>query len=52
MVHPFLAVMIALAVFQVIVQWAQTVYSLKINGKMAIEGNSSFMWKVLRLPME
>ena len=50
--HPFLAVMIALAVFQVIVQWAQTVYSLKINGKMAIEGNSSFMWKVLRLPME
>ena len=50
--HPFLAVMVALAVFQIIVQWAQTVYSLKINGKMAIEGNSSFMWKVLRLPME
>ena len=50
--QPFLAVMIALAVFQLIVQWAQTVYSLRINGKMAIEGNASFLWKVLRLPME
>ena len=49
--QPFLAVMIALAVFQLIVQWAQTVYSLRINGKMAIEGNASYMWKVLRLPM-
>ena len=50
--HPFIAVMAALVVFQIIVQWAQTVYNLKINGKMAIEGNASFMWKVLRLPME
>ena len=43
--------MAVLAAFQLIVQWAQIVYSLKINGKMAIEGNASFMWKVLRLPM-
>ena len=50
--HPFLLIMIVLAVFQIIVQWAQTVYNLKINGKMAIEGNASYMWKVLRLPME
>ncbi len=50
--YPFIAVMTALAVFQIIVQWAQTVYSLKINGKMAIEGNASFIWRVLRLPME
>lgn len=50
--QPFLAVMIALAVFELIVQWAQTVYSLRINGKMAIEGNASYMWKVLRLPMD
>ena len=49
---PFTAVMIGLAVFQLIVQWAQTVYSLKINGKMAIEGNAGYMWKILRLPME
>ena len=49
---PFLIVMTALALFQIIVQWAQTVYNLKINGKMAIEGNAGFMWKVLRLPMD
>ncbi len=51
-VTPFLIVLAVLAVFQLIVQWAQTVYSLRINGKMAVEGNASFMWKVLRLPME
>lgn len=50
--HPFLIVMIALAVFQIVVQWAQTIYNLKIDGKMSIEGNASYMWKVLRLPME
>ena len=49
--HPFLGVMTVLALFQLVVQWAQTVYSLKINGKMAIEGNAGYMWKVLRLPM-
>ena len=51
-VTPFLIVMSALAVFQIIVSWAQTIYNLKINGKMAIEGNAGYMWKVLRLPMD
>ena len=51
-VYPFLMVMVGLAVFQLIVQWAQIVYNLKINGKMAIEGNASYMWKILRLPMD
>ena len=50
--YPFITAMILLAGFQIVVQWAQAVYSLKINGKMAIEGNASFMWKVLKLPME
>ena len=50
--YPFITVMVLLLVFQLIVLWAQTVYNLKINGKMAIEGNASYMWKALRLPME
>ena len=50
--YPFLMVMVGLAVFQLIVQWAQIVYNLKINGKMAIEGNAGYMWKILRLPMD
>ena len=48
----FLSVMILLAAIQLIVAWAQTVYSLKINGKMAVLGQTAYMWKVLRLPME
>ena len=50
--YPFLTVLALLTAFQLIVQWAQTVYNLKINGKMAIEGNAGYMWKVLRLPMD
>ncbi|MBR3016268.1 MAG: NHLP family bacteriocin export ABC transporter peptidase/permease/ATPase subunit [Clostridia bacterium] len=50
--YPVLWAMAILAVFQIVTNWAKTVYSLKINGKMAIEGNVKYMWKVLRLPME
>ena len=50
--YPFIAALALLAVFQIAVQWAQAVYSLKINGKMSVEGNASYMWKVLRLPMD
>ena len=50
--HPFILVMALLCVFQIIVEWTKTVYNLKIDGKMAIEGNASYMWKVLRLPIE
>ena len=49
---PFIGIMIGLAVLQIIVAWAQTIYSLKINGKMAAIGSTTYMWKVLRMPME
>ena len=49
---PFIIVMTALAVLQIIVAWAQRIYSLKINGKMAVIGSTTYMWKVLRMPME
>ena len=47
---PFLALLAALSLAQV--AWVQAIYSRKINGKMAIVGSSTFMWKVLRMPME
>lgn len=50
--YPFLTLLIVLAVVQLVVAWAQTIYSLKINGKMSIVGNTAYMWKVLHLPME
>ncbi len=34
------------------VSWIQAVYTLRLNGKMDAEGNASYMWKVLKLPME
>ena len=49
---PFIGLLTVIAVVQVIVTAVQAIYSLKINGKMAIVGSSTFMWKVLRMPME
>ena len=44
---------LALVIFvQIAAAWIQAVYMLRLNGKMAVVGNSSYMWKVLRLPME
>ncbi len=50
--YPFVSIMILLAIVQIIVEWIKTIYSLKINGKMAAIGSSTYMWKVLSLPME
>lgn len=50
--YPFLGALFGFAVLQLVVQWIQAVYLLKINGKFAIIGNSSFMWHVLHMPME
>ncbi len=49
---PFLLGLGGLAAVQIIAAWIQAIYSLKINGKMAVVGNMSYMWKVLRLPMK
>ena len=50
--YPFLLILIAFAVLQLTVEWAKAVYTFRINGKMAAIGSASYMWKVLRLPME
>ena len=49
---PFIGIMAGLAAVQLIVAWAQTIYSLKINGKMYLVGSTAYMWKILRMPME
>lgn len=51
-ISPFILAMTFLCFIQIVVEWAKVIYSLKINGKMAIEGNASYMWKVLHLPIE
>ena len=49
---PFLVGLGILTFIQLVAALIQAVYSLRLNGKMAVVGNSSYMWKVLRLPME
>ncbi|MBR4578881.1 MAG: NHLP family bacteriocin export ABC transporter peptidase/permease/ATPase subunit [Oscillospiraceae bacterium] len=49
---PFIGLLAVFGIAQVATAWIQNVYALKINGKMAIVGSSTFMWKILRLPME
>ncbi len=51
-IQPFLLVMAILCVLQITVEWIRTIYSIKINGKLEIEGNTSYIWKVLHLPMD
>ena len=52
LLYPFLGLMALTASAQVVAGWIQSVYSLRINGKMAAAGNSEYMWKILRLPMQ
>ena len=49
---PFLVGLGGLTVIQLVVAWIKAIYSLALRGKMAVTGSSSYMWKVLRLPME
>lgn len=49
---PFMLGMGLLAAIQITVSWINAVYALKISGKLATVGETSYMWSVLQLPME
>ena len=49
---PFLLAFAGIGVVQLTVAWIQAVYSLRISGKLAMMGNTTFMWKILCMPME
>lgn len=49
---PTIAAMSALAAVQIIVAAAEAICSLRINGKLAVIGSTTFLWQVLRIPME
>ena len=51
-VTPFFTGLAVITALQIVAAWIQAVYSLRLNGKMDAVGSSSYMWKVLRLPME
>ena len=49
---PFIAALAALGIVQVVVAILNARYLLRVEGKMAVAANSSFIWKLLHLPME
>lgn len=49
---PFIYALSAISVIEIVISFIQEIYSARINAKIAAVGSTSFMWKVLRLPME
>ncbi len=49
---PFLAGLALLTIVQLAAAWVKAIYSMRLDGKMAVIGNSTYMWKILHLPME
>lgn len=49
---PFIILFGGFSAVQIISLWIQAIYSLKINGRMAVYGNTSYFWHVLHLPMK
>lgn len=49
---PFIFALGGISVIQLVVEWMKAVYSLKINGQLSAVGSTTYMWKVLRMPME
>ena len=49
---PFMVMFSALVAITIVVSWISAIYSLRIQGKLAAYGSSSYLWKVLRLPMQ
>lgn len=47
----FFPVYAVVIIIQILVGYIGAIYRVKISGKMAIVGNTSYMWKVLNLPM-
>ena len=50
--YPFLMGLAVISAIQILISAVQTIYSNKLNGKMSVIGNMTFLWKVLHLPME
>ncbi len=50
-VVPFLYALGGFSLIQIVTTALQSVYNLRINGKMATVGNANYMWKILRMPL-
>lgn len=49
---PFIYCLAAFSAVELIVSFIKAIFSARIDAKIAAVGNTTFMWKVLRMPME
>lgn len=49
---PFFFIAAGIFILQVIVTAVQYVYSFKVRGKLDLTGSTTYMWRLLRLPIE
>ena len=48
---PFILALLGFTILSIVMAWISAIYSIAIQGKMAAVGNSSYLWRLLRLPM-
>lgn len=49
---PFIVALSVLSAVQIVVALIQALWSKRIDGRLTVTGSASFLWKVLRMPME
>ena len=48
---PFIIIIASIGLVQIIATFVRQIFSYKVLGKLAIESSSTFMWKILKLPI-
>ena len=51
-VWPFIGLFAGIGLLQVVVSAVQSLYEYKIRGKLDLLGSTTYMWRILRLPIE
>lgn len=51
-IFPFFSGLFAISIVEIVLAWIQSVYTLRTSAKMDVTGSSSFMWKIMKLPIE
>ena len=49
---PFIGALTALSAIQIIISFIEAIFEARISAKIDAVGSTTFMWKVLRMPME
>ena len=52
LLYTFTAILVCRGILQLSSMFVQAVTSIKINAKLPVVSNSSYMWKILRFPVE